>query len=117
MISLSVILALTLALPVCCHADSMTSGHSHQSEMMVESSGHTHSSAHHCECGHDLAKDYQKTKKLANSQPQFFAPIFTLVDQSSSLLSSDFLVKPKIQLRLLRDSGPPIYLLVSVFLN
>lgn len=116
-LSLGILLSLSLALPFCCHID-MSERFSHHKEMQAHSGHGQHSDASDCKCGHEFVKDYQKNKKLVNTQ-YFPGPLgIELLDSTVPPivldLPSSFL---KFQPGLLNHNGPPLHLLFSVFLN
>ena len=120
MIFLSAILVLSLAFPICCHSGQMSgSGHNHQTEMSSHAGHNSHSDTggESCECGHELVKDYKKTKKNIGSHSLFFSSAFALRVQRFSPVNSDVPVKTRMKPDISSDSGPPIYLQNSVFLN
>ncbi|MCW9706222.1 hypothetical protein [Fodinibius salsisoli] len=112
--SLSLLLSLSLALPYCCHADIPELFFHHQ----PSHASHSHQSdARQCNCGHELVKDFQKTKKVVSSPTLLLSSDVTLQDRIIFAVSIDFLSIPQIQPGILSDSGPPLHLLNSVFLN
>jgi|SRR5690625_52697 len=119
-VSLSVLLSLSLILPYCCHAD-ISELFSHHQEMPAYAMHGQHSDSGtdgaQCDCGHEFVKDYQKTKKIANSQTLSFSPAVASQDLLLVSPSGDFVSIPKVQPGILSNSGPPIHLLNSVFLD
>ena len=119
-VTLGFILSLTLVLPFCGHAD-ISELFSHHQEMSAHAMHGQHSDSDtdgaQCDCGHEFVKDYQKTKKIANSQTLSFSSAVASQDRLLVPSSGDFISIPKIQPGILSDSSPPIHLLYSVFLN
>lgn len=115
--SLSLLLSFSLTLPYCCHAD-ISELFSHQQEMPSSMMhGGDHQDAQQCDCGHEFVKDFQKTKKVADSQTFSLSSAIVLSNRLSFTVSADLPVRLVIQPGILSDAGPPIHLLNSVFLN
>lgn len=117
-VSLSLLLSLSLALPYCCHADISKLLFSHHQEMSSDVMHGQHQDAQQCDCGHEFVKDFQKTKKIVTGQnalpllagvPSRVFSVYPF-DHSQVYLA---LVQPGI----LADTGPPLHVLNSVFLN
>lgn len=113
-IFLKVLLAFSLIFPYCCHAQK--SEHtSHQDKVTVASS-HSQHHAGECNCGHELAQDFQKAKKIysAPSLNQLSINTFT---SPTSLLKGRSLVSVFKKNGFKDLQKPPLHLLNSVFLN
>jgi hypothetical protein len=116
-LSLSLLLSFSLVLPNCCHAD-ISELFSHNQEMSSDMMHGQHQDAQQCDCGHDFVKDYQKTKKVVNSQNWSFGDAVALSDLFKLPARIHFPLKPiSTQPGLLDDSGPALHVLISVFLN
>lgn len=115
-LSLSILLSLSMALPFCCHLD-ISELFSHHKEMQVHSGHGQHSDANDCKCGHEFVKDYQKTKKVTDSQIVSFSSAVALHGRVLLPVNTDVLLGSFIQPGILSNSGPPLHLLISVFLN
>lgn len=117
-IALSVLLSFSLLLPFCCHTD-VTWLFGHQQEMQSHADhSQQPDSMPECNCGHELTKDYQKTKKSMGNPGLISGAAIVLVEQSIPALSKNNALTPiLIPPGLLDDSGPPVHLLISVFLN
>lgn len=112
--ALSLLLSFSLVLPYCCHTDiSEWSSHHQQSH----ASDSQQSDDEQCNCGHELAKDFQKTNKVVSSPTQLLSSGVIVEDQGIFAINIDFLSFANVQPSILSDSGPPIHLLNSVFLN
>lgn len=114
---LSVLLSLSMALPYCCHAD-ISGLFSHTQDMASHSTHDRHQDAQKCDCGHEFVKDYQKTKKAADSQSTLLVQHGLSIPGFSYHLSSQpaspWAASPRDNMV---DTGPPLYILNSVFLN
>ena len=119
-VTLGFILSLTLVLPFCGHAD-ISELFSHHQEMSAHAMHGQHSDSDtdgaQCDCGHEFVKDYQKTKNVTDSQTRTLSSAVVLEEQGSPSVTSDVLIKSRIQPEILSDSDPPIHLLNSVFPN
>lgn len=117
MISLSIVLSFSLVLPICCNAN-VSELFSHHQEMPNHAMHGQQSDAEQCDCGHELVKDYQKTKKVVNSQPQLLFSAVASPTAVSFSFDTDFRsISAQIQPGIISNSGPPLHLLNSVFLN
>jgi len=116
-LSLSLLLSLSLALPYCCHAD-ISELFSHNQEMSSDMMHGQHQDAQQCDCGHEFVKDYQKNKKLVTNQ---ILPVIKAGDfpRRLQIPTSPYLSLRSTQLPpdLLKNSAPALHLLNSVFLN
>lgn len=113
-IFLKVLLTFSLIFPYCCHAQKYEHT-SHQDKVTVASSQNQHH-AGECSCGHELAQDFQKAKKVYN------AP--SLSQLSIGTFNSSFSLSKRISfLSVFKKNGfkdlqkPSLHLLNSVFLN
>jgi hypothetical protein len=118
-ISLSLLLSFSMVLPVCCEAD-ISELFSHQQKTAAHATHGQHSDEDNesCACGHERVKDFQKTKKVvagpnvSSSSAGLFSEASPISYSNKGLLS--FL---PMQRGVLTDTGPPLHLLNSVFLN
>ena len=109
-----------LALPYCCHVD-ISELFSHQKEMAAHSMHGEHSNANDtgsCDCGHEFVKDFQKTKKVVTGS----SPLLLLTGISAQKFTIQFFDQLALHLKVVQpgiliDTGPPIHVLNSVFLN
>ncbi|MBN2732268.1 MAG: hypothetical protein JXR26_07565 [Balneolaceae bacterium] len=114
---LSVLLSLSLALPYCCHTD-ISKLFSHHQEMASHTMHGENSDASKCDCGHEFVKDFQKAKKVVTGQNIPSLQTVALTDKLSFFLFDRAVMRlSAVQPRILADTGPPLHLLNSVFLN
>ena len=119
-LSLSVLLSLSLILPYCWHSD-ISEVFFHQKEMAAHSMHGEHSNADDtgsCDCGHEFVKDFQKTKKVVTGSNTRLL----LTGISTQKFTIQFFDQLALHLKVVQpgiliDTGPPIHVLNSVFLN
>jgi hypothetical protein len=118
-LALSLILSISLALPVAaCHMDAMElSAHPHKMQMAANHANSMNAPHTQCTCGHQAFKTIQKTDKIFSGSTNWLSsalPVFSLrfepAINEKSLFISGLLSPPD-------ASPPPLYLLNSVFLN
>lgn len=115
--ALSILLSLSLALPNCCHAE-ISALFSHHQQAASHSAHETNPEASSCKCGHELVKDYQKTKKVINGNQKLVPALsydLSVGENKSTPIVSNFFGNKDAYSGI--DYGPPTYLLNSVFLN
>jgi hypothetical protein len=117
-VSLSFLLSLSLALPVCCHAD-MSELFSHHQETSAHAAHgqQSDSDTQSCDCGHEFVKDYQKTKKAGSQRAPLSSPVVPSKDNVIPVYPNTEFTYIAFQQGVLSDSGPSLHLLNSVFLN
>lgn len=117
-IMLSVILTFSILAPACyCHAE-VSSLFANQQHSTSQTGHISHSDTESCDCGHELVKTYQKVKKV-NADQNSLLLFAGLSNEGSPVTHSPQSVSSlaAIQRGILDDTGPPLHLMNSVFLN
>ena len=115
-ILLSAVFSLGSVFHLCCHAQ-MNGAPVSTENLAAHHAQSDHSKTEQCDCGHELVKEFQKTKKAGSSYQFTFSPVKSRASEGVAFSLNRTGPFRTIQRSSLSYSSPPLHILNSVFLN